>query len=143
MTRSALYYVANSPKQQIAVKMSPHSDTLSWFRSPIISLNVQDYLIFDMLEVSITCSKSNVLIPTEFTFLASSQLNTITHRPWYCTVHAFVVIHFVKACILFDWKQICAGLFYRIYIAIGDPTRLRSNWPINIILPDPSNFWFW
>jgi len=53
MTRSALYYVANSPKQQIAVKMSPHSDTLSWFRSPIISLNVQDYLIFDMLEVSI------------------------------------------------------------------------------------------
>ena len=39
------------------------------------------------------CPKSNGLLPTDSTFLASSQLTMSIHWPCYCTVHDYVVIH--------------------------------------------------
>ena len=41
------------------------------------------------------------------------------HLPWYCTVHGYVVIHFVIVCGLFEWQRICAVFFfYRLLIYV-------------------------
>ena len=57
----------------------------------------------------------NITTP-DSTFLASSQLITIIHWPCYCTVHVYVVIHFVSVW-SFESKRICADL-YCLFISV-------------------------
>jgi len=45
---------------------------------------------------------SNCLLPTDSTFLASSQLTTSIHWPCYCNVDVYVVIYFAIVCGLFE-----------------------------------------
>jgi len=80
---------------------------------------------------------SAIFLPTNATFLTSSQLTKIIHWPCCCTVPAYIAIHFcgsmwslwveaglcrvffiicllfifVKACGLYEWKRGCAGFF--------------------------------
>ena len=49
-------------------------------------------------------------IPTDFIFLASSQLTTSIHWPWYCTGHVFVVIYFCESMWSF-WVDVNLAMF--------------------------------
>ena len=55
-------------------------------------------------------------IPTDFIFLASSQLTTSIHWPWYCTGHVFVVIYFCESMWSF-WVE-SVQVFYCLFIYV-------------------------
>ena len=58
------------------------------------------------------CPKCNGFWPTDFTFLASSQLTLLLYWPCFCC-HSFLVI----SCDCFEWKRFCVA-FYCLLIFV-------------------------
>jgi hypothetical protein len=91
--------------------ISSHSSYTGLTWRPLISLNIYDCFILNLLEVL----NYDLFGP---------KITTCTniHWPRYCTVHVYVFIIFVTVCGVFEWERICAGfqLFDYICIVIGD-----------------------
>lgn len=81
--------------------------------SDLCPFKIKPFLLFDGLVLlhSFTNVETNLIIKVSpySTYLACSQLPTIIHWPWYCTVHVCVNG-------LFEWKPICAVLLLFGYI---------------------------
>jgi len=88
-------------------------------------LHLSTILIFGFETVStvwyflvfILFSNSNVLLLTDYVILASSQLITRIHCPYYCAVHVYSFI-FVIVCGLFEWKTKLSSFLYILFLSV-------------------------